>query len=184
MQQHLKIVAFSFLQLSNNLSDFLVPFQTLFGNSSPDPFSLYMSGGATPTGVASSPIGGPLPKLPPSVMQHQHQITKPGARNKTKVWVLVRTYCKQILISVYRSPHGNFDQAYCRVCDHSYGEQQKGMIISVINLSCSPFPPFSLVSNEPIGFGPEQTFSKEVDDKANAYFQVSNQYTRVSDILK
>ena len=57
------------------------------------------------------------------------------------------------------------------------------MIISVINLSCSPFPPFSLVSNEPIGFGPEQTFSKEVDDKANAYFQVSNQYTRVSDIL-
>ncbi|XP_064398380.1 CCR4-NOT transcription complex subunit 1-like [Halichondria panicea] len=78
--------------------------QTLFGNSSPDPFNLYMSGGTTPTGVASSPIGGPLPKLPPSMMQHQHQITKQ-------------------------------------------------------------------VSNEPIGFGPEQTFSKEVDDKANAYFQ-------------
>ncbi len=39
--------------------------------------------------------------------------------------------------------------------------------------ACSPFPLFSPVSNEPIGFGPEQTFSKEVDDKANAYFQVS-----------
>ncbi len=29
------------------------------------------------------------------------------------------------------------------------------------------------VGNEHIGFGLEQTFSKEVDDKANAYFQVS-----------
>ena len=28
------------------------------------------------------------------------------------------------------------------------------------------------VSGDPVGFGPEQTFSKEVDDKANAYFQV------------